>query len=197
MDRLSALALGPVLLSLISVPGKRLRKVLAAGVILLLLAVISLQSARRVTETGMGILDWAALYLQLGTINLALLMRSPIHHTYGLFGILSPVTWVAKSLGFSLLPDTSSFDWSWGPFQSAFGYMFLDFGWLSVAVFLIFGSLARRIDDTRYGGGTRTMERGAVDNCLCCGVSSHCSGVRWYGVLVALNHVCCTYTIRH
>jgi hypothetical protein len=152
MDRLSALALGPVLLSLVCVPGKRLRKFLGAGAILLLLAAISVQSARRVTDTGMGMLDWAALYLQLGTVNLALLMRSSIHHTYGFSGMFSPVTWVAKSFGLSLLPESSSFDWAWNPFQSAFGYMFLDFGWLAVPVFLIFGSVARRIDQRAIAG---------------------------------------------
>jgi oligosaccharide repeat unit polymerase len=152
MDRLSLLALVPVLLSLVHAPGKRYRQFLAAGVILLLLAVISLQSARRVTETGMGMFDWAAQYLQLGTINLALLMRSPIHHTYGFSGMFSPFTWVAKSFGLSLLPETSSFDWSWSPAQGGFGYMFLDFGWLAVPVFLIFGSVARRIDERAISG---------------------------------------------
>lgn len=152
MDRLSALALAPVLLSLVCVPGKRLRKFLGAGAILLLLAAISVQSARRLPETGMGMLDWAALYVQLGTVNLALLMRSPIHYTYGFSGTFSPVTWVAKSFGFSLLPEAPPFDWAWGPFQNAFGYMFLDFGWLAVPVFLTLGSVARRIDERVIAG---------------------------------------------
>jgi oligosaccharide repeat unit polymerase len=161
MDRLSLLALVPVLLSLVRTPSKRFRKFLAAGLILLLLAVISMQSARRVTETGAGMFDWAAQYLQLGTINLTLLMRSPINHTYGFFGIFSPVTWVAKSFGLSLVPEPSSFNWSWGPAQSGFGYMFLDFGWLAVPVFFIFGSVARRIDERAIagaGGAWREMQ---------------------------------------
>jgi hypothetical protein len=152
MDRLSLLALVPVLLSLVRVPGKRLRKFLGAGAILLLLAAISVQSVRRGTDTGMGMFDWAALYLQLGTVNVALLMRSPIHHTYGFSGMLSPVTWVAKSFGISLLPESSWFDWSWSPAQNGFGYMFLDFGWLAVLVFLFVGSVARRIDERAIAG---------------------------------------------
>jgi hypothetical protein len=96
--------------------------------------------------------EWVAGYVQLGTINLTLLLRSQIEHTHGLLGVFSPIAWIAKSLGVGLLPESPSYVWSLQQFQNGFGYMLLDFGWLSVPAFLIAGSIARRIDERATAG---------------------------------------------
>ncbi len=143
MDRLSVLALAPVTLSVFRKAGKRGRAVALVGIALLLASVV-VQSVRR--SGGQGMMGWASLYLQLGMVNLSLLMKARIHYAYGLSGIFSFAAWIFKAFGIYVVPDLPGFTSSWDTAQNGFGYMFHDFGWFGTVVFFLAGIFSRRID---------------------------------------------------
>jgi len=138
MDRLSFLALIPVGISIFVRSKNRAAKIASVGCALSLLLMIVVQSMRR--GDGMGMTEWAALYLQLGMVNLGVMIKTNPAFTYGFAGVFSFATLILSVFGVHLLSGTEIYDSIWSPAQNAFGYMFQDFGWFGILFFFIAGS---------------------------------------------------------
>lgn len=144
MDRLSSLALMPVIVSLLRRKDQKAVRWVAIAALVVLIAGGVFESIRR--RSGQGALDWISLYLQLGTINLDLMMKSVSGHTFGLAGVFSFVDWIFKGFGIDLLRTPPLFNFAWSDAQNGFGYMYLDFGWTGPIIFLLMGLTAGWID---------------------------------------------------
>ena len=156
MDRLSLLALVPVTISVVRASKSRSAKIYTLCGILSLVLMIVIQSIRRGSD--FGLIYWVALYLRLGTVNLGLMIRTHSGFTYGVGGIFAVVMWVFRAFGVQLFTELPSFDLMWSDAQSAFGYMFLDFGWYGFLAFLIAGAAGRAVDQRVRRANNLQME---------------------------------------
>ncbi|MGA3010661.1 MAG: hypothetical protein ABSD72_10415 [Terracidiphilus sp.] len=154
IDRLSLLALGPVSFSLIRQTKSRYGRLIALSCTLLLVVLMAVQSVRRGSE--ISLIGWVGLYLNLGMLNLGLLINTLNQHTYGLAGVFSFVAWLFRGANMHILPSTT-YEFVFNPAQNGFGYMFLDFGWCGVILFVLGGHIGRvvdnRVDAQGYKGG--------------------------------------------
>jgi hypothetical protein len=146
-DRLSALSLLPVLLTLMAQllrrPQNTTGKVMGAIAFICVIGLIAAQSSRRGT---LGILGWVALYTQVGIVNLGLMMHSTFPHTLGFAGPLSALSWIGKAVGLNPALRSTTIQWVWSDVDNGFGYWFLDFGWFGAVLFIVLGACARLLD---------------------------------------------------
>lgn len=190
MDRLSVLALVPIVLSIVSARELKFARWAAiAGGLLMVLGIVA-QSIRRDSELGIG--GWIALYFQLGTVNLELLMRPGGVHTYGMAGLFSIANWTLRVFGIDMMPSSDMFQWAWAPAQNGFGYMFLDFSWFGCLVLLTIGMISGWIDleaqCRRNSEAERAMWK-VIQWAICFGVASMVvvpafSGIEYWLLLI-------------
>jgi hypothetical protein len=144
LDRLALLALVPAAYYLWQVSNWRVRKlVLFVGFAVFCLAQI--QSMRRDSENGA--LGFFILYVQSGMINANLMIDSLRGgHTNGFASVLSGLFWVLKAMHISVINPDVQYNFVWNDAHNAYGYLFLDFGFLGPVLMLGAGALAQRMD---------------------------------------------------
>jgi oligosaccharide repeat unit polymerase len=143
MDRLSLLSLMPILYYIFKKIRSRPKKILLMSLPILLIVLIIVQGSRRDSE--IGLMGWLGLYVDSGVVNLNLLIHTLDHHTWGLRGIFSFVTWTFQGFGINIVPPVN-YDIEWNPAQDGFGMMFMDFGWMGIIIFMFIGLICGYID---------------------------------------------------
>jgi len=143
IDRLSLLALIPISVKAAKETKSRKVKFAGVGVAVAMLIFIALQSILRGSQYSL--IEWVGLYSHLGMMNLALMMKSVTHHTFGLMGVFSVISWIFHGVNLDIMPNTS-FDFVWSPAQNGFSIMYADFSWIGVMVYFFIGMLSRGVD---------------------------------------------------
>ena len=143
MDRLPFMAIIPIAWHLWQRAGMKARSiVVGCGLICAIVAEV----VSRNRGYDFGTLGYVELYIQSGMVNLSYLLQNYNGPwSMGLLTLFSPVYFAAKAanIPFNVTPI---YEWAWSPALNGFGFAYLEWGWASLAVFGLHGSLAGLLD---------------------------------------------------
>ena len=136
MDRVTIL--GILIVLVVAFIFKKLKSSIVYGLFVVMIFMVSFLTSVKMED--FSLLEFLCLYARLGLTNFELLLEYYNNWSLGLNTIFTPLTFVAKSLGI-LIEVPQSDKILWDNAQYFYGYLFMDFGYLSILFLILLGFL--------------------------------------------------------
>ena len=136
MDRITIL--GILIVLFVAFIFKKLKSSIVYGLFIVMIFMVSFITSVKMED--FSLVEFLRLYSRLGLTNFELLLEHYNNWSLGLNTIFTPLTFVAKSLGI-LIEVPQSDKILWDNAQYFYGYLFMDFGYLSILFLILLGFL--------------------------------------------------------
>ena len=136
MDRITIL--GILIVVFVAFIFKKLKSSIVYGLFIVMIFMVSFITSVKMED--FSLVEFLRLYSRLGLTNFELLLEHYNNWSLGLNTIFTPLTFVAKSLGI-LIEVPQSDKILWDNAQYFYGYLFMDFGYLSILFLILLGFL--------------------------------------------------------